>query len=356
MTRDRKTAPVPSRQWVVFSRAWLIVIATLGPAVAEEAPAAVDTLFGSDVVLELTLRADFSALVRDWDEEASVYRPASLRVAGDSAPARNLSVSLKSRGDSRLDPDICRFVQLFVRFDDDTSDTPFFGQDVLPLTVHCRNDHVHEQYVLLEYIAYGTYYLLTDKGLRTRLAKIRYVDTSGRRDDAVRYAFVTEHFESLATRLRCKIIPKKKFDSRKADPYTAGLMDVFQYMIGNTDWSVTHQHNVVLLSCPPDSIIPLPYDFDSSGVVNARYATPAPQVKIKSVRERIYRGLCRPEAMFDTIFDHLIDTKPAIYALLENQPGLDRRWLYQTTRYYDQFYKTLANPKNLQKRILDACY
>lgn len=322
---------------------------------ADRAATEGDTLFAGDAVLELTLSADFSKLVRDLDEDASVYRPATLRLAGD-VPTEPLSVEVKSRGDSRLDPDICRFVQLFVRFSDDTTGTPFAGQDVLPLTTHCRKNREHQQYVVQEYLLYRTYRLLTNKALRARLARVRYVDTSGRRGDTVSYAFFTEHFEYLAARLGCEIMEQTGFDARTATPYDAGLMEVFQYMIGNTDFSVVYQHNVTLLSCPPDGIIPLPYDFDSSGVVDARYAVPAPQVKIKSVRQRVYRGLCRSEVTFDAIFARLMDMRPAIYALYENQPGLSRGSLHSTLRYYDKFFKTLANPMSLQKKILDACY
>ena len=38
----------------------------------------------------------------------------------------------------------------------------------------------------------------------------------------------------------------------------------------------------------------VPYDFDWSGVVNARYATPDPKLDVRNVRDRVFRGFCRP--------------------------------------------------------------
>ncbi|MEM6376866.1 MAG: hypothetical protein AAF705_01560, partial [Bacteroidota bacterium] len=66
---------------------------------------------------------------------------------------------------------------------------------------------------------------------------------------------------------------------------------LFQYMIGNTDWNLHKQHNIKWLRTK-DGAIPVPYDFDYSGLVNAPYAKPHPSLPIDSVRERFlqYRG------------------------------------------------------------------
>ena len=45
-------------------------------------------------------------------------------------------------------------------------------------------------------------------------------------------------------------------------------MEFFQYMIANTDWSLSNKHNLELVKVPArDKVIALPYDFDYSGFV-----------------------------------------------------------------------------------------
>ena len=72
-------------------------------------------------------------------------------------------------------------------------------------------------------------------------------------------------------------------------------MSIFQYMIGNLDWSVLKSHNIALFRREDGTIIPLPFDFDYSGLVNAEYAVPPKALHLYSIRVRKYRGFCRSE-------------------------------------------------------------
>ena len=72
------------------------------------------------------------------------------------------------------------------------------------------------------------------------------------------------------------------------------LVGVFEYLIGNTDWSVIMRHNVRLVQVAGrDLLYPVAYDWITAGLVNASYARPDPRMPIKSVRQRLYRGMCR---------------------------------------------------------------
>ena len=57
---------------------------------------------------------------------------------------------------------------------------------------------------------------------------------------------------------------------------------MFQYLIGNTDFALSALHNAELLGRENGDYWPIVYDFDFSGAVNARYATPDPRVFICS--------------------------------------------------------------------------
>ena len=72
-------------------------------------------------------------------------------------------------------------------------------------------------------------------------------------------------------------------------------------MIGNTDFSTLTGpgganccHNNRLFKGEQDRFLTsIPYDFDSTGLVNAPYAYPNPTIKLFSVRARLYRGFCQ---------------------------------------------------------------
>ena len=73
---------------------------------------------------------------------------------------------------------------------------------------------------------------------------------------------------------------------------------VFEYLIGNTDWSVPYQHNIRLLTVPAiKNPVPVPYDFDQAGLVEAFYALPSENIGVASVRERVYRSIAYPSAI-----------------------------------------------------------
>src|SRR5690606_26257310 len=83
------------------------------------------------------------------------------------------------------------------------------------------------------------------------------------------------------------------------DTEQASLVAVFEYLIGNTDFSMVHGardddccHNIVPFSREGQDYLIIPYDFDFSGLVNAAYASPNPELPIRSVTRRLYRGLC----------------------------------------------------------------
>ena len=71
-------------------------------------------------------------------------------------------------------------------------------------------------------------------------------------------------------------------------------MELFNYAVGMTDYTPVFLHNVEPIRRMNDgALIPVGYDFDWSGTVNARYAEPDPSLEIRNVRQRIFQGFCR---------------------------------------------------------------
>jgi len=126
-------------------------------------------------------------------------------------------------------------------------------------------------------------------------------------------------------------------------------------MIGNTDWSVAGLHNILLVRDSTRTIYPVPYDFDWSGVISTPYAYPDSRLGIRTVRQRLYRSGCRSAADFAPIFAKFMSNKDTIYALYRAQPGLEEKRVKQTLDYYDDFYKTINDPRATRREMMSLC-
>ena len=141
------------------------------------------------------------------------------------------------------------------------------------------------------------------------------------------------------------------------DPFQDALVGVFQYMIGNTDFSINGLHNVELLFKQDGTVLPIAYDFDFAGAVNARYAIPDERLNIPNVRKRLFRGYCSDATSYAKVFALFKEKKPEIYALYGDDIGklMDRGTVKETLRYFDEFYDTINDARSAKRSIVGAC-
>jgi hypothetical protein len=320
------------------------------PEVGAPAP-----LFSSSEPLVITLEADFQALGKDRGDDR-VEHAATLTYLDASGAPVSVPVDLRTRGNFRLKPSTCRFPP--IRFDflkKAMAGTVFEGQDKLKVVTHCQDRDSYEQYGLHEHIIYRIYNLVTDLSLRVRLARFTYVDTSGKDDPFTRYGFFIEDIDALAERAWMKATDTLNVHPATTEYRLTGVMDVFQYLIGNTDWSTYAQHNIKLLRDQHGRLHPVPYDFDWSGLMSTPYAKPNPRLDINTVRQRIYRGFCRPPEQFEIAFTPFREQRDAIYAIYDSVPDLEPKQLKRTIEYIDEFYEILDDPKKIDREFLKKC-
>ncbi len=312
-------------------------------------------LFESDVPVELTLEADFARLRNDRAEQ-SEERPAVIRWTEPDGTSRRAELEVRTRGSFRLQERICPMPPLRLDFRTGAMrGTLFEGQDKVKLVTFCRDRDDHEENVVEEYLAYRIYNELTDQSFRVRLARITYVDTSGRHDPVTRYGFFIESEEALVERLGGRVLEAPQVPPSWVDGPNLLRLSVFEYLIGNTDWSVVELHNARLVLIPPDRYVVVPYDFDMAGLVNAPYAAPDPSLPIIDVRQRLYRGYCRPDADYRSTYAEFIERKPDLFAIIANQPGLDDDARSRAARYVERFYEVIEDAGDARERIEKAC-
>jgi hypothetical protein len=197
--------------------------------------------------------------------------------------------------------------------------------------------------------------VLTDTSFRVRLAHITYVD-SARSDTVTRYGFFIEPDADLARRVGTEVLEADKVHDALTEPSYMTLVAVFQYLIGNTDWSVWGRHNIALLSDPQThQRFAVPYDFDFSGAVGAPYAVPPEQLPIKSVRERLYRGFCQPDSLLNGVLARFRGAKDSMYAAVRAVPDLPDGDVRGLLDYFDGFFKGIDNRGIVQREFVHRC-
>jgi hypothetical protein len=327
----------------------------------EESP-----LFATHEVLDLSLYIDFDSLCRPREVDDCQYTPTKLVYKTAGGEEHSMSVKVQIRGGWRSRKDHCTVPPLFVRFDKvEIKGTPFSGQDMLPLTTHCKSKRDrktgsakgsdYEQYVLKEYLGYRLFNTLDDKSLRVRLLRMSYQNSEEVSEPVIRYAFFTEHFDVMAARHRATRLPQKSFDHEKIDLKAFDQVALFNYMIGNTDTSVVRQRNIVLVEGADGQQYPVPFDLDMAGLVDAEYAGVSPRLSFRDVKERLYLGYCHPEINFDALFTHFLSQKNAILALPGEIHGMSYLSQKISRAYLKRFFAVLESRKRRQKLIVDAC-
>ena len=312
-------------------------------------------LFASHEPLELTLEADFSQLEEDREED-SPERPAAVFLSRPNAEPLRIDAQVRTRGKFRLQRRTCQLPNLRLNFPKKQLEgTVLEGQDKLKLVGYCRDRDDFEQNVLEEYAVYRAYNLVTDVSFRVRLARITYRDTSGKREPITRYGFLLEDDDALAERVGGKRVEAAAVPPVSFDAEAATMMALFQYMVGNTDWSMVQFHNSELVQLPDGKLVPVPYDFDFSGVVNAPYAAPDPSLGTRSVRERVYRGFCRAEVDMKKAYDAFGVWREAFDGLFRGQQGLDPENAERAVEYLDDFYEVIGSERRAGVAIERAC-
>ena len=315
-------------------------------------------LFDSDKPLALRVSTDLKVLMGERDSTKVKPQAATLTYSGPDGQTVVVEAELSLRGHWRRQKANCDFAPIKVEFPKGKKGgTIFEDQGDLKLVTHCRNkDKEFEQYVLREYLVYKVYNLLTPVSLHARLARVTYLDTGPKGDSLTRWGFFIENEKKVASRLKTKELELKGATWADVDPDQGALLSAFAYMIGGTDWALVALHNVLLYQdTTTGAIRPMTYDFDWTGLVNTKYSFPDYRLPIKTVRERLYRGICRKPAEWAPIVALYQEKKAAIYGVYESQADLDPKYVKDTKQYLDEFYRVLSDPRKLKQEMIDTC-
>jgi hypothetical protein len=345
-----------------------LVLIAAAPLLAVGPAAAQSRLFSADTPLQLTLTAPFPALNSAKKTRMEPY-PATLAFREGADAPQSLPIEIRARGISRRIGGFCTFPPLQLRFGDKAAlkGTVFKGQKKLKLVTYCQDRADYEQRIMLEYLVYRLYGALTPQSYRVRPAEVTY--RSGDKDAGVtRFGYLIEDAGEVAERNGVQLLTLKphQITAQQFDQHAAARATLFEYMISNLDWDFLAAaagqeccHNSRFLaasdSSPLKAVVPLIYDFDFSGFVDAPYAGPPEGIPVQNVRERFYRGYCTSNGEISAVIEEYKAHRAQLTALVNDQPRLDPKVKAKTTRFLDGFFATLDDPAKVQTQIAKHC-
>jgi hypothetical protein len=360
-TRDERIQSIS----LFFTLLTFLLSSTLPLSAQENSDAAPKPakLFSSSDTLNVTMTAPWRDIVRNVKNQ-NPY-PAKIEFTDELGNTMSLDMTAQRRGLTRQR--VCSFPPIKLRFEKETvKGTTFRGQKSVKMVTHCEKAPRFQQYYILEMLAYRMYNLITDYSFRVRPLTVNYVDSKTGKTDESRFAFLIEDDSDVAKRNGLKKLRLPKVKVTQLKPGLTSEFSLFQYMIANVDWAALSGrdpnkccHNVKLIGPEPlqakDLIYPIPYDFDSAGMVDAHYAAPPNGLPIRSVTQRLFRGYCIHNDTLEDARKHILTQQAAIIALVNDADGLPSGVKNRTAKYIGKFFKTISDPDHFQKQIIQRC-
>lgn len=304
----------------------------------------------SNGILDVVLETDMKQLMKGKMSEQ--YQPAVFSYTDKDGTTKRYEVEIKARGKTRKQ--LCQHPPIKVKFKKSVLEAEGFGPyNDMKVVWECSESSNAEQYIYREYMTYQLYAMLTGASFRTKLVRINISDPKNPDRKIDKIGFIVEDEDQVADRNNGTMTeePPKDMKLLLRQPFL--VFGVFQYMIGNTDWSAGNSHNMRFIQLPAGAsqLIPVPYDFDYSGLVNTHYAAPDPNLGIATVRDRIYRGSPGNETEFALVRQKFIDVKPKMLAYAEAFPHLDKSSRSEFVKYLNEFFDILNDPKQFYRAI-----
>lgn len=333
---------------------WLQVFAC-NVLIAQEKIGETTTLFSNQEPIFLKLKMSVKNVKKNTND--STFVESILYYKNEAAVYDSLKIDLRARGNNRREN--CYYAPLKLKLSKSaTKGTLFEGNKMLKLVLPCLIESNNNDYVIKELMAYHLYEIVTPVHYKTRLVNIEFIEEKGKRTITKDLKGVLiEDIDNVAKRLHGNEI-KRRILPLQQDDVASIRNSFFQYLIANTDFSTTYLHNGKLLFIDK-KIIPLPYDFDMSGLVDASYAVVSNiqniTLDITDVKERVYKGYKRDELLFEQVRKEFIDNKSKMFEAIDHLEKYfeDSNQFIIAKRFVTEFFEIIENDNAFKRKILD---
>jgi hypothetical protein len=302
-----------------------------------------------DIKLKISIK-DVKAIKNDTIYTSSVMH----YKVGDKWDS--MKIDIRARGNYRRKE--CYYPPLRIKIKKGAAKgTIFEGNKSLKLVMPCRISK-DNTLIMKEFLCYKMYEPITKYTFSTRLVNIDFTDEGNKKSkQANLIGFFIEDDDLVAKRNNGKVVENLNLHPKYLEDSSAARHDIFQYMIANTDWSTTFLHNAkVIQLTDTKKYVPLAYDFDMAGFVNAPYATADPSLNLTSVQQRLFRGFCRSEDIFQAIRKEYLNKETLIMAELDKyKSSFEPKDYNAIVKYMDEFFDTFKSDAKFRSEIIGKC-
>jgi len=312
-----------------------------------------EKLFDSET--PISLKMSFSIKDIKSKTNDSTYMDSEISVETSAGNWQAFPFEIRTRGNFRLEN--CFYPPMRIRLKkDEAKGTIFQGNRSLKLVLPCSKSKSADSFLGKEYLAYQLFEQVTPYTFDTRLVKVEFTNLDDKKaEPVVLLGILIEDDDEVAKRFDAKILNKKIPPSIMEDSSTV-RHDLFQMMIGNTDWSGLYQHNQKAMVIGEKTIIPLAYDFDMTGLVNPPYAQVNSAVGIEKITDRMFRGFCRDPALVQAIRKEFLAKEPLIFkTITDTNMYFSEADAKSVTSFIKEFFDILKNDKLFQQKVLESC-
>lgn len=265
------------------------------------------------------------------------------RMTNERMPARlsdgNQEYGLEIEVRGRFRRKACVMPPLKLHFDKKwLAQIGFNNHNDFKLVTHCTEDERGQESILREQLAYELYNIVAPKAsYRTQLLKVNYVDVNDGSTESS-YAILIEDTDELKDRMNaekctaCYSIPSNKVNNETR-------VTLFNYMIGNSDFSFEMNRNLKLLKVEGDkAYTAVPYDFDFSGLVSASYANAE---KTNTIRRLVWEFGGIPN--FSSTRGQFLYLRGRLLEQVSQFEELSKSSRHEITQYLNGFFEELES-------------
>ncbi len=350
-----------NRLWAIVAILFLtfsVPVLAQPEAQVAESTGTTTPLFQSEEPLPLRMRYSDKNIRKETND--STYIDQTISYQTEDGQWTDMDLQMRARGNWRQENCFLTPVKFKIK-KEHRENTLFEGNKELKMVLPCRNNDIGQDYVLKEYLAYKLYEVVSPYHFKTRRLAIDYTDVKGNKEKPYQLeGFLIEDISNVAKRCDAKRM-KRNVHPQQQDAICCTQNDFFQFLIGNTDYSVAYQHNEKLIFVEStNSTVPVPYDFDMCGLVDANYAVVSQigdeVLPNTDVTQRVWRGFKRDPGVYEQVRQQYLSKKNDFMAQVDALKGDFRseKQFESARKYVLEFFEVLEDPAKFNREIVAA--
>lgn len=301
-------------------------------------------LFDSTTPLSVTIVAPLSDIQDDRGLEDADYRDVWVMVNQEGS-RDSLRAELRVRGNFRRRPENCEWPPLKLKVKKSDVGSASLGEHrKFKLVTNCQG----EEFLKREYMVYKLYSALSPESFQVRLIDLTLRDDMGASRDSHQLGFLIEDKDELAGRLGVEVLEGAEIIPSELELKRRARLYLFMYMIGNRDWDVYSEKNIVVFETR-DEPLAVPFDFDFSGCVAVPYSG------LGDYELRSWRDICWDASLQQELrqeFQAIIPTWQAMIQDCDQLTGEDKRTML---RYFRPFFRAAESTEKWQEKFPSVC-